>query len=319
MVSRTDPGEPSRAVIEQAAAWQAQLADESCDDTERSSFDAWLNADPTHRIAFDRMGAIAGRMVRQDPIRRAALHSLLSRRRQRAGILGLLLLVGAGLIGTLAAQSPAVRSRIADERSPIGDLKSATFASGDRITLDSGSAADLDDGDRTVRLWQGAVMAKVQHGSTRPFVVRTPHGSAVALGTQFSVRIEDGATIVAVVQSRVEACADRGARPCLTLAPGQSARLDDRGAHRLADIDPAAEAAWSEGLLVADDMPVAQLVERLNRYRTAPIRYRAGALDGLSLSGSFPLRDTDRALASIGAALPVTVEATADGPVLHRR
>lgn len=319
MVSRPDPGEPSRAVIEQAAAWQAQLADEQCDGAERSAFNAWLNADPSHRVAFDRMGAIAGRMVGQDPIERAALNSMLSGRRQAGGMLALLILAGAGLLATTAAQNPAVRSRIADQRSAIGELKPALLAGGDRITLDSDSAADIDDGQRTVRLWRGAVMAQVRHGSATPFVVSTAHGTAQALGTRFSVRIEDRATIVAVVQSRVEACASDGDKACLILGPGQSARLDDSGVHRLADIDPAAEAAWSEGLLVADDMPVAQLVERLNRYRTAPIRYRAGALDGLSLSGSFPLRDTDRALASIGAALPVTVEATADGPVLHRR
>jgi len=319
MVSRTDPAEPSRATVEQAAAWQAQLADEACDEADRTSFDAWLNADPSHRIAFDRMGAIADRVVRQDPIRRTALHGLLSRRQRRAGALGVILLAGAGLLAALAAQNPAVRTRMADERSAIGELRPARLAGGDRITLDSDSAADLDDGARTVRLWQGAVMARVRHGSSRPFVVRTPQGSAIALGTQFSVRIEDGATVVAVVESRVEACAAHGDAACLVLTAGQSARLDDHGAHRLADIDPVAEAAWGDGLLVADDMPLVQLIERLNRYRPDPIRYRAAELEGLSLSGSFPLRDPDRALASIGAALPVTVDRTVEGPVLRRR
>jgi len=298
--------------------WQARLGYEGSDAAERALFDRWVTAHPSHRVAFDRMSRIAGRVAHQDAVGQTALDTMLTKRPRR-GWLAILLLGGAGLLGWSAAQSPVVRSHIADTRTARGEVRSVLLATADRVTLDSDSAIDVDDARRSVRLWRGGIMAEVEHGDPRAFVVRTSNGTARALGTAFSVRIDGDATIVAVVKSRVEACADEGTRVCLTLRPGQAARLDGAGAHRLADVDPAVEAAWSEGLLIAEDMPLAQVIDRLNRYRQTPIRYQAAALKGLSLSGVFPLTDGDRALASIGAALPVTVEHTADGVTVRRR
>jgi transmembrane sensor len=318
MVARTDPVEPVRAVIEQAASWQAQLADEGCSDADRDAFAVWLNADTTHRTAFHRMAAIAGRASRQDPVERAALRAMLSQRSRRTGMLALLL-AGATTLGWFAADDPGIRSRIADEQTRIGELRSASLRTGDRITLDSDSAADIAEDGRSVALWRGGVMAKVRAGLAQPFVIHTPQGSARALGTQFSVRVTGDHSVVTVIESRVEACATQGTRSCLIVSAGQSARLDAAGPHRLADIDSASEAAWSDGLLVADDRPLATVLDELNRYRRDPIRYPATDLEGLRITGTFPLTDTDRALVSIGTALPVTIDHEPGGPVVRRR
>lgn len=313
----TDPGAPTRAVIEQAAAWRVQLADEDCTEADRIHFENWLSADPAHRIAFDRMGGIEGRALRQDRIGRSALNAMLSRRSRIAPLT--VSIAAAALLGWMAAHNPQVRSRIADERTGVGEIKPATLAAGDRIMLDSDSAADMDAQHRTIRLWRGGVMATVRPGQPRPFIIRTPQGAARALGTRFSVRITGDVTTVDVIESHVEACAAQGDKRCVTLAPGQSARLDAQGAHRLADVDPMAAGAWSDGLLIADDRPLASIVDELNRYRTVPIHYAADDIAGLRLSGAFPLTDTDRALASIVAAVPVVIEDGADGITLKRR
>lgn len=147
----------------------------------------------------------------------------------------------------------------------------------------------------------------------------TPHGTARALGTRYSVRVEGDVTTVRVVESRVEACALTGKRACLTLLPGQSATLDSTGAHRGEDINPSGESAWADGLLMADDRPLASIIDELNRYRRNKIRYSSADIAGLHLSGSFPLTDTDRALKSISAALPVRVERGPEGPTVRRR
>ena len=319
MNAPTDPVEPTRAVIEEAALWQARLGYEESDAAERARFDRWMNAHPSHRVAFDRMSRIAGRVAQQDAVSQTALDTMLTKRPRRGGLLAILLLGGAGLLGWSAMRSPFVRVHIADARTARGEVRSVRLATADRVTLDSDSAIDVDESRRSVRLWRGGVMAEVRHGDPREFVVRTSQGTARALGTAFTVRIDGDGTIVAVIKSRVKACADEGARRCLTLSPGQVARLDSAGAHQLADVDPVAEAAWSEGLLIAEDLPLAQVIDRLNRYRKTPIRFRAAELKGLSLSGAFPITDGDRALASISAALPVMVERESDRITVRRR
>jgi transmembrane sensor len=66
-------------------------------------------------------------------------------------------------------------------------------------------------------------------------------------------------------------------------------------------------------------MPLTQVIDRLNRYRPTPIRFEAAELDGLNVSGAFPLTDADRALRSISAALPVTIERREESLTIRRR
>jgi transmembrane sensor len=319
MPARTDIEEPDHTTIAQAAAWHAELADEHWDDAQRPALDAWLDADPAHRLAFERMAALADRVSGTGPIERSALRRAKSKRAARVGVLSGSLTGCLALLGWAAMHDPAIRAHIAGERSAIGELRSANLASGDRILLDTDSAADLDDADRSVSLWRGGLMATVRHGAPRPFVVRTPLGTAKALGTRFSVRLENGGAVVTVIESRVEACASSGRRNCLTLQPGQAARLDASGAQALPNVDPLVAGAWSEGMLFADDLPLAQVLNQLNYYRRVPIRYRPDDIGGLRVTGTFPLIDADRALASIALALPVMVEHTAGGPEVRHR
>ncbi|MFC4257365.1 DUF4880 domain-containing protein [Altererythrobacter xixiisoli] len=322
MVARTDAAEPSRAAIEAAALWQAQLADEDCDEEDRRAFRHWLQADPSHETAFDRMSAFAGKLADRDPVERDALGLVLTRAPLRR-VPAILLLAGtAAALSWLGAGNPAIRSRIADRQTTVGEQQRMAMAQGDRLVFDSDSAADLDDDDRMVTLWRGGVQASVAKAREQAFIVRTPQGTARALGTQFSVRVHDGVTTVSVVKSRVEACARASGGACLVLMPGQAARMDGSGIRRLADIDPAAEQAWADGLLVVDDLPLVQVLARLNQYRTDPVHYSAADLQGLHVTGTFPLTDPDRALVSLQAALPIIVDRGGqggDGAVSIRR
>lgn len=319
MPARTDLEEPGHATIAQAAAWHAELADEHWDDAQRAALDAWLDADPAHRLAFERMAALADRVGGIGPIERGGLRSKVSKNAARAGWLSVSLAGCLALLGWAGMHDPAMRAHFADERSAVGEMKAASLASGDRILLDTDSAADLNDADRSVSLWSGQLMATVRHGASKPFLVRTPLGTAKALGTRFSVRLDGGGAVVTVIESRVEACASSGRRNCLTLRPGQAARLDAGGAHALPEVDPLAAAAWSEGMVFADDLPLAQVLNQLNRYRRVPIRYRPDDIAALRVTGTFPLVDADRALASIAMALPILVEHRSDGLAVRHR
>lgn len=310
MAARTDPVEPSRDIVERAAAWHAQLADDDCTAEDWATFELWVVENPAHRLAFDRMSVIAGSVAGGGgDIGAADIDSRSVAGRMRS-ILPMLMLFSS-LVAAVAwwgVRNPDVRAHVASETTEIGKQHGIVAASGDRLTLDSASAVDVSKDGRTVRLWRGGVMAEVRPGLAGEFVVRTPHGRARALGTRYSVRIEGDATVVAVFESRVEACAARGNPSCVSLVAGQSARLDDSGAQRLADIDPVEDGAWSKGLLIADDRSLVSAIDELNRYRRHKIGYDPRDIDGLRLSGTFPLLDGERALASIAAALPIEVE-----------
>lgn len=319
MVARTDASEPGRSVVEAAAEWHAKLADESCSEADRDACEQWLAASTMHRTAFDRMGAFASHLGERTPVERAALTLLLDRQGSKWSIALLPALATVGALTWWASGDAGVRARIADSSTAVGEQHSELLRTGDRLTLDTNSAADIDGRRRSISLWRGAIMADVAKGQPGPFIIRTPDGTAEALGTRYSVRIEGEATIVRVMESRVRACASQGNGQCLLLDAGQAVRLDRAGASRIGDIDPATEEALMQGFLVVDDRPLAEVLDMLNRYRTRPIGYTASDIAGLHVSGSFPLTDTDRALVSLQAALPVTTTTGPDGPIIKRR
>ncbi|MFV3129027.1 FecR family protein [Niveispirillum sp. KHB5.9] len=315
-------GEPTAAMVEQAAAWHVRVGEADHDET---ALDQWLRADPRHRLAFDRMTGILDRIGRQPALERKALDMMFRRpqqqprdRRPLAGAaLAVLLLAGIG-----GWQWPALKPHMADERSAVGELRQVTLSDRSQLVLSSDTALDvaLEAGARRIDLLAGEVMAEVAPDPAAPFTIVTPEMTAQALGTRYSVRREAGTTLVTVLESKVLACARALANQCVTLLPGQRARIGTAGITRLPDIDPALADAWTQGWLAVEDWPLSDLLAELNRWRARPVRYDPAALAGLRVSGHYPLNDTDRALAALAASLPVMLDrGNPESPVIRRR
>lgn len=67
-----------------------------------------------------------------------------------------------------------------------------------------------------------------------------------------------------------------------------------------------ARQAWRQGLLVAEDMTLEDLIAELNRYQYGYINISDDVAQ-LKVYGSFPLSDTNRALAMLTTVLPIQV------------
>ncbi|MNZ72338.1 fec operon regulator FecR [compost metagenome] len=65
--------------------------------------------------------------------------------------------------------------------------------------------------------------------------------------------------------------------------------------------------AWTRGMLVVDNVRLADLVDELSRYRSGYLGV-APEVANLRITGSFPLNDTDLALTSLLPTLPVQLE-----------
>ncbi|HRL99711.1 MAG TPA: FecR domain-containing protein, partial [Acidovorax sp.] len=138
----------------------------------------------------------------------------------------------------------------------------------------------------------------------RPFSVQTPQGSVLALGTQFTVQVLDAQhTRVAVQEKSVRVQPTHG--EARLLVAGQ--QMDFSSTEALPP-QPAhlAQASWRDGGLVALDMPLAELVQELARYRPGYLGC-APEVAHLQVSGAFTLDNTDRALAALAASFAVQV------------
>lgn len=315
---------PTPDMIEQAAFWSAQFATGEATPEEYAACEAWCRENPLHRQTMDRMRGLDARFDRTDHASREAVGTLLKSspirtRRMRRAAVGLFLLVGGGWF---AAQSLTVRSLFPDHETGRGAQRHVELADGSALDLGTEAAIDFTPSaaSRTVTLFHGRIFARVAKDPARPFVVETSDGKVTALGTAFIVERNASGTVVTVTESHVRTCAARAsAGGCIDLESGDRARMSRGAVHRLSGVDPATAALWSEGWLAADNRPVPEILQELNRYRARPARFDSADLDGVRVSGSFPLGDPDRALQAIADATGLRIERSPEGDVrVHR-
>lgn len=315
--------EPSLAMVECAANWIGRLHEPGASAEDRDGCARWRGEHPSHELAWQRMHALwqgfgdcAGLSGAASVAAIEAGSTAAARARRR---LRQRTLAAAGMVAiaaVLALAAPMERPLgywLADERSAIGERRVVQLPDDSQFTLDSGSAADVryDARQRRIALRHGTVLLDVARDPQRPFVVETPQGTARAMGTRYTVSRQGDATFVAVLESRVEVCRESvraaGEQDCRQLLAGQQVRLDAAGLGPVETVDAEAAAAWTQGQLSADNQPVAQVLEVLQRHRSGTIRFDPQALEDIRVSGVLPLDDTDRALEVLAATLPLRV------------
>ncbi|WP_165323812.1 FecR family protein [Rhizorhabdus phycosphaerae] len=314
---------PTPDMIEAAARWAALLDAGDLDPAEQKACRDWCAEHPLHRRTLERMRAFDARVAKAENFEREALRSIVDRRRRRrpgVALLGLVLSIG---IGWSAMRADSLRDLFPDYRTGPGEIRSVALGDGSEIVIDTDGAVRVDIGEdlRRVRLIRGQLLASVAKDKHRPFVVRTPDGTAMALGTRFVVRREPGYTVVTVVESRVKLCPGDAPeeRACRVLTAGERARIRPTGIEMEARVDPSSAALWSSGWLEADDQDVTAVLTELARYSAKPLRFDAGALRGIRVTGSYPLRDMDRSIEGVARTAGLTVRRDAEGAIIFSR
>ena len=304
----------STRVLDEAIAWQLRLGDETAGPQVDADLQRWLSDSAEHAKAWAQLGGIDQQLgsINSPSARHALQISATSPRRRTAGraLLGLVLFSTVGI--GLALQSQPLPVWLADERTGSGEQQSLTLTDHSYIQLNSRSALDIrfDEQERRLFLHSGEVLVETAPGNDpRPFIVETEQGDLRALGTRFIVRREGHATRLIVLRSAVAALPG-------SLQAGRTVRAGEQVVMHRDHLDdnqeaPVAADAWSRGMLVVEDLPLGDLLAKLGEYRRGYLGLDP-SLESLRISGSFPLNDTDRALAALPPSLPVQIERHTD-------
>ncbi|WP_373797689.1 FecR domain-containing protein [Achromobacter insuavis] len=298
--------------LEQAAEWYALLRSGQAAADDHGRWQAWLDADARHREAWSYVERISQRFdpIQRSPVRRPATEAYrlararLTRRRVVLGLAG-----GGALAWITVRHSPVpdlALAWMADHRTGTGEIRELALSDGTRVWLNTASAFD-DDYDAQVRrlvLRSGEVLIQTAPDPARPFLVSTPYGQLRALGTRFTVRIDGADALLAVYEGAVEIrTADGGLTQ--VVPAGRQARYSRTAIDAGAPADPARE-AWSRGILIAQDIPLSEVLRELARYQGGHLGASADVA-GIRVLGSYPLTEPDRALAMLAAALPIRI------------
>ena len=140
----------------------------------------------------------------------------------------------------------------------------------------------------------------------------------MAVGTAFNIDRREQTTEITVTEGVVRVTERRGgsAAESAILKAAQKITVNDQGLGAIESVAGAEDTAWRRGALVANGVPLHELAAELERYSATRIRFGDAEVAGLSVSGVFPLDETDTALQAIARSLELTIVPAGDNSVL---
>lgn len=294
---------PIDPIRQTAADWFARLRDDADLDA-WTDFQTWLEADPTHRLAYEEVEALW--LDLEDPAAEALLATAAAAPstgakalEPRSNVTSLKprsrrplpwLIAGGAIAASIAVLLLAPRwlpTAPTDYVTAKGEVRAVTLADGSRLTLgaDTRVSVTMRAGRRDVILADGQAAFDVVHKPDSPFVVALGDQRVRVIGTEFNISRHEGRTAVTVRRGVVAVAQASGGEVRLT--KGQQV-LHTEGAtvQEVRDADPDAVFAWRAGRLIYDNAPLADVVADFNRYGAAPIRVDPSAAN-VKVSGVF--------------------------------
>lgn len=326
---------------EDAAKWCRLIAERSLDDAEAEEFQAWYDADPSHRASFERATFMWRALDTRNPsasllaMRTAALSKLAGQNDQpvteddpipawwqrRAFWRGGVGALAASIIAAISfiALQPSPPSKAVEYATALGERRVVMLGDGSRLSMDAASnvSVEYSDDKRELVLKSGRAKFDVAKNPLKPFTVAAGDKLIVATGTSFSVEILNGEVNVVLFEGHVAVLNRATKRPAVVPAngrldaadalmkPGQELTLPANGIAKLESVDTALARSWEAGQLSFEAEPLSQAIERINRY--SPTKFSVGdaAAANVRISGVFNSDDIDGFVANMAIAFPV--------------
>ncbi|WP_269669582.1 FecR domain-containing protein [Pseudomonas sp.] len=294
----------SPRIAEQAVQWLVELQ-AGAGEEEHRAWQQWRAADPEHERAWQRIETINQRL--QGLPSRAARQAVLSKpaygRREALKLMGVFVLLGPAAWLLKERAEPW----LADYHTRIGEQRTVTLTDGSRLDLNTDSAVNVNitATQRQLMLIRGEILLHAAH-SALPFSVQSQAGMVSTTQGRFNLRkFDDGCRLSVFAGSVQVRCAER---PDLstTLTAGQQVRFSAHHLGKVVPLDSGLD-AWRDGLLVAAHMPLGQFIQELSRYQPGWLKCDEH-VEGLLVSGTYPLKDIEAILAMLEVTQPVRIQ-----------
>jgi transmembrane sensor len=297
-------------LLDEAAEWIGRLRSPDLNGADRQAFSRWLLRSPAHRAAFDTMADLWDGLGMLAESRNPAPEATPSRARPRsrrplviatsamAAMLLLTLTVLFGLTGPVHQTAP-------------GEMRTVELGDGTRVTLNTDSRIRVRYGSRQrlVRLDTGSeAFFDVSSDPSRPFVVESAHGRARAVGTAFSVHAREHHALITVTEGRVAvtpALRPENEAEQVEVAAGLELFVSAGAAPSSPEPLDRSRLSWRQGRLVYDDVPLAEVIDDLNRYMPRHMTISDPELARTRISAVLSITEQSSMLQALSEALPL--------------
>jgi transmembrane sensor len=281
-----------KAQAQAAADWVARLSGEPVE-ADWLAFEAWLNAAPGHRAAYDRALALSLAIDEQAPmlVDRVAVAA----RRPvpaRQTWWGAGVMAAAAVAVTFAALHPPSPPKAQLYATAKGERRDVVLSDGTRVALnaDSRLSVMMQRDRRELTLVSGEAAFKVVHDPGRPFVVHLGDRDLRDIGTEFDVSRDNGLIRVTVREGMVAVLRPGGGRS-LSMGPGMDMEHREGSQDTLVmPTDPNDAFAWRSGRLIYRAAPLSRVAADLSRYGAEEVRAEGPAAN-LKFTGVLSIGD----------------------------
>ena len=306
----------SKKITSEASDWYLQLTSGEATQSDFNDWQSWILADKDHQVAWDQIKAATLPFSNIDKSLRVAASNVVKQesdskfvaRRNALKQLGALFVMTT--TGVITYELKPWQNLLADYKTSFGEQKEFELDDGTKLHLNTDSlvAINFNDEYRTLTLYRGEVMIETGHTTPethRPFRVNTSQGTITALGTRFTVRQHDEFTSVNLLEGELNIQPHLGSTS-MRLKAGEHLSFSEKTSLRKSTINPNAN-AWLTGYIVADKMTLAEFADELSRYRQGGIQCDR-SVQGLIISGAYPIKNIDAVLTTLTEQLPVRIE-----------
>lgn len=308
------PSYPPKELSNEALEWIVRLHSGEARKRDWTAFATWRTQSADHEAAAVEAEALwrDASDLHWDPetglIRPGRQRKGVSRRAILSGIAG----VGLGTAGMLWAAGN-MRPLLSDHTTGVAEVRTIDLPDSTRVTLNAMSALDVDysTSRRRVVLKQGQAYFEVAEDVSRPFQVEARGTTVSALGTAFDVdrNLADGRVGVSVTEHSVRVDAPDASSPDgIVLSEGSKVIISGTG--RIGAVVPQdreAALAWKAGMLIAENMPLDDVIAALRVYHSGWIVIQDGNVKSLQVNAVLNLRTPNDSLDALAAGLPIRI------------
>lgn len=337
-----------KKIESEAAAWLAQLDGDDMSAQDLAAFQNWMKRSPLHQMEIRQLTELWGNLNSlvdlTEPIADASSAEIKLKRSANRKFTPhfLTVMIVFTVLAFASLGMVYVKNTKTTTQQPIlmatsiGQQQTSVLPDGSSIILNTNSKVEIDYSAamRKIRLLSGEAVFDVVADKKRPFIVYAGNGVIRAVGTVFSVRIENNAVNVAVTKGAVE-LSNIAIKPAQDKLPINTAAGFIKSGHVgiLSDqktlIVPVsvekihADLSWQTGLLTFSGEPLDEVIAEVSRYTTLDISILDPKLHDLRIGGMFPIGDMDALFEAlevgfgIVAERPSTNEVTLSQSTIH--
>ena len=302
---------PTNQQVSEAIDWLVKLETGDLSAAEQMAFERWQAQSPQHQLAWQRLGRASQPFTQVASLSsiqalqsiEAAEQRLRDKRRSLKtlasfGGLGMTLWLSRDYTGAATAGRYLYGQALADITTAAGEQKSVLLDDGGKLLLNTRSALGIDFNNRPqLELHYGELAISNSGGAQ----IRAGENLfSPAVGAEFTLSRQDDFCRIQVVTGEVNCVVDGKNE---LVAAGQKLKRQDNQTLR-GTASSTLNLSWRDGFISAERTPLDRFVAQLARYRPGYLTCTA-PVGKLTLSGSFPIGNTDLILENLCQILPL--------------